>query len=62
MPPSAPADSRSASRLRRSASRLALVAGLGGLLATSSLVTADASSHREAPMIAEDPPADNTDV
>ncbi len=51
------------SAVRRSGSRLALVAGLGGLLGLSTLVSADdASSHREAPMIAEDFPADNTDV
>ncbi|MGI8758149.1 MAG: DUF4331 domain-containing protein [Acidimicrobiales bacterium] len=35
---------------------------MGALLGLSTLVSADASSHREAPMIAEDPPADNTDV
>jgi hypothetical protein len=36
--------------------------GLGALFATSALVTARASSHREAPLISEDPVADNTDV
>jgi len=37
----------------------ALAAGLGGLLAP---LTATASSHREAPLISQDPTADNTDV
>lgn len=41
---------------------MALAGGLGSLLAVSALVSADASSHREAPMIAEDPVADNTDL
>ncbi len=50
------------SAVRRSGSRVALAAGLGSLLAVSALVSADASSHREAPMIAEDPVADNTDL
>jgi hypothetical protein len=36
--------------------------GLGAVFASSSLVTASASSHREAPLITEDPVADNTDV
>jgi hypothetical protein len=52
----------SLSAVRRSTPRMALAGGLGGLLALSTLVSADASSHREAPMIAEDPTADNTDV
>jgi Domain of unknown function (DUF4331) len=34
----------------------------GGLLATSALEVAPASSHREAPLITEDPVADNTDT
>ncbi len=36
--------------------------GLAGILLASLLVTADASSHREAPLITEDPVADATDV
>jgi hypothetical protein len=36
--------------------------GLAGAAAASLLVTANASSHREAPLITEDPVADNTDV
>jgi hypothetical protein len=44
------------------APRLLLAAGLSTILALGLLVSADASSHREAPMIAEDPAADNTDV
>jgi hypothetical protein len=36
--------------------------GHGSLLALKTLVSADASSHREAPLISEDPVADNTDV
>jgi hypothetical protein len=39
-----------------------LAVGLSVLLAMSLVVTAGASSHREAPMITEDPVADNTDV
>lgn len=39
-----------------------LVAGLAGALVVSSLVGANASSHREAPLIATDPVADNTDI
>jgi hypothetical protein len=35
---------------------------MGSLLALSTLVSADASSHREAPLISKDPVADNTDV
>lgn len=40
----------------------ALVAGLTGTLVVSSLVGASASSHREAPLITEDPVSDNTDT
>jgi hypothetical protein len=47
---------------RLSAPRLVLAAGLSGVLALGLLASADGSSHREAPMIAEDPAADNTDV
>lgn len=36
--------------------------GLAGITAASVLTTANASSHREAPLITEDPVADNTDV
>src|SRR5262245_23586923 len=35
---------------------------LAGLSILAGAITATASSHREAPMIAEDGPADNTDV
>jgi len=42
--------------------RVLLASGLAAALLLSLLVTADASSHREAPLIAEDPVADNTDV
>lgn len=38
------------------------VIGVAGALAASQLATGDASSHREAPLIAEDPVADTTDV
>jgi hypothetical protein len=38
------------------------VAGVAAAVSLASLVTADASSHREAPRIAQDPVADNTDV
>jgi hypothetical protein len=43
----------------RSSALLAL--GLAAALTLSLLATADASSHREAPLISEDPAADNTD-
>lgn len=36
--------------------------GLAGAVGLGTLVAADASSHREAPLISEDPVADNTDV
>lgn len=42
--------------------RVGLAAGLAAALAVTSLGTVDASSHREAPLIAEDPVADNTDT
>ncbi len=42
--------------------RLLLAAGLAAALALSMLVGVQASSHREAPLITEDPVADNTDV
>lgn len=42
--------------------RVLLAAGIAALLAVTSLATVDASSHREAPLIAEDPVADNTDT
>jgi Domain of unknown function (DUF4331) len=43
--------------------RLALASvTVGGAIAISSLVTIGASSHREAPLISEDPVADNTDT
>jgi hypothetical protein len=38
------------------------IIGFGSILASSSLLTAEASSHREAPLITEDPVADNTDT
>ena len=46
----------------RAALRVAAVGGLAALLALSTLLPAGASSHREAPLITEDPVADNTDV
>jgi hypothetical protein len=42
--------------------RLTAAAGLSGALALGLLAPAGASSHREAPLITEDPVADNTDV
>ncbi|CAN5684809.1 DUF4331 domain-containing protein [soil metagenome] len=48
--------------LRSWGSRALLAGGLGSTLALSTLVSADASSHREAPLISKDPVADNTDV
>ena len=36
--------------------------GLGALLLTPAVPTARASSHREAPLISQDPEADNTDI
>lgn len=42
--------------------RVGLAAGLAAALAVTSLGTVDASSHREAPLITEDPVADNTDT
>ena len=42
--------------------RLAIVTGLAALLALSLLGPVGASSHREAPLITEDPVADNTDL
>ncbi len=50
------------SSARTWASRALLAGGLGSTLALSTLVSADASSHREAPLISKDPVADNTDV
>ncbi|CAN5914793.1 DUF4331 domain-containing protein [soil metagenome] len=50
-------------RLRpRGALQTLLVLGLAFALAASLVVSATASSHREAPLITEDPVADNTDV
>ncbi len=43
-------------------SRALLAGGLGSTLALSTLVSADASSHREAPLIFKGPVAENTDV
>lgn len=42
--------------------RLFIALAMASALVLSMLVTADASSHREAPLIAQDPVADNTDV
>lgn len=42
--------------------RVLIAAGLAALLALTSLGTVNASSHREAPLIAQDPVADNTDT
>lgn len=46
----------------RKAKAAAAVVGLGGIIAAAALVPANAASHREAPLIAQDPVADNTDV
>ncbi len=48
--------------LRPPGKRALLAAGVGLALGASTLVPANASSHREAPLIASDPTADNTDV
>ena len=48
--------------MTRKAKGAAAVVGLGGVLAAAALVPANASSHREAPLISQDPAADNTDV
>ena len=51
--------------MRRNPKRLRVVLPVLGVaiaLAASSLVVAGASSHREAPLISEDPVADNTDT
>jgi hypothetical protein len=48
--------------LRSWGSRALIAGGLGSTLALSTLISADASSHREAPLISKDPVADNTDV
>ncbi len=50
------------SSFRSWGSRALVAGGLGSTLALSTLISADASSHREAPMISKDPVADNTDV
>lgn len=42
--------------------RVLIAAGIAALLAITSLGTVSASSHREAPLIADDPVADNTDT
>ena len=42
--------------------RVLLAAALAAVLALTTLGTVDASSHREAPLIAQDPVADNTDT
>jgi hypothetical protein len=49
-------------RLNRPFAVIGGLLGLGGIFATSSVVTSEASSHREAPLITEDPVADTTDV
>jgi hypothetical protein len=48
--------------LRPPGRRLLLGAGLAAAALAGTLVTANASSHREAPLITEDPVADNTDL
>jgi hypothetical protein len=48
--------------LRRSKTGVALAFGLAAALTVSMLSGSEASSHREAPLIMEDPVADNTDV
>lgn len=42
--------------------RATVALGLAGALAITTLGVSDASSHREAPLIAQDPVADNTDL
>ena len=49
-------------RARPPVRRVALTLGLAGAMLPALLATADASSHREAPLITEDPVVDNTDV
>ncbi len=51
----------SAMRIKRSLRVLGVI-GVAGALAASQLGTGDASSHREAPLISQDPVADTTDV
>lgn len=46
----------------RQAPRIVLAAGLTGAMVAAGIATGDASSHREAPLITEDPVADNTDL
>jgi len=50
------------SLVRSGRGRLALATGLASVFALSLLAPVGASSHREAPLIAQDPVADNTDV
>ena len=50
------------SRARRRVGTLALVSGLGAALTLGSVGSVGASSHREAPLISQDPVADTTDV
>ncbi|HWH33746.1 MAG TPA: DUF4331 domain-containing protein [Acidimicrobiales bacterium] len=50
------------SRRSLPAPRSVLTVGLGALVALGLVSPAQSSSHREAPMISEDPTADNTDV
>ena len=47
---------------RRYLRLIAPAIAVGAALAVSGLVTVGASSHREAPLISEDPVADNTDT
>ncbi len=46
----------------RRAGRIAIVPTVGAVLALAAVAPANASSHREAPLISQDPVADNTDV
>jgi hypothetical protein len=48
--------------IRSARARVALISALAAVLALALLVPATASSHREAPLITEDPVADNTDT
>ncbi len=48
--------------LSRTVKAATAAVGLGGILAGAALVPVQASSHREAPLISQDPVADNTDV
>jgi len=60
--PTTSKESRTMTLVRSSRGRLLLALALASLLALSLLGPVGASSHREAPLITEDPVADNTDT